>query len=117
MTLGCKRLSTLVQEQCEISDETLDPGKSSDMREFLLDRLALFLHECNHAKPKVSIASLSASDNFKVKICEKLSISKTLVVGDSKIKRSQPGSAGAKKDDQGHIELWLSNEIETDMYE
>lgn len=117
MSLGCKRLSTIVQEQCEVFGEILDTNECSDMRTLVLERLTLFLHEYTHAKPKVSVAWLSSAENFRVKICTKLLVSKTLVIGDDETKRTQDASAGAISDDLGRIELWLSRSAERDMYE
>ncbi|KAG6375835.1 hypothetical protein JVT61DRAFT_2694 [Boletus reticuloceps] len=118
LSLGCKRLSNVVQEQCKVLDEIPDTKTSLDMRNFVLERLALFLHEYAYAKPKVPVDWLSDAGNFKVKICEKLSISKTLAIGDDETTRSQDASAGAKRLGQRCIELWLSRSYaEPDMYE
>lgn len=117
MSLGCRRLSTIVQEQCEVLGEIPDTKTCSDMRALVLERLTLFLHEYTHAKPKVSVAWLSDAENFRVRICKKLFVSKTLIIGEEKTKRTQDASAGAKSDDQGRIELWLSHTAERDMYE
>jgi len=117
VSLGCRRLSTIVQEQCEVLGEIPDTKACSDMRALVLERLTLFLHEYTHAKPKVTIAWLSDTGNFRVKICTKLFVSKTLSIGDDKTKRTQDASAGAKSDSLGRIELWLSHTAERDMYE
>lgn len=87
------------------------------MRSLVLDSLTIFLHEYTYAKPRFSVAWLSDAENFKVKICETLSVSKTLIISNGKTKRSQVASAGVKKDGQGRIELWLSHDTEPDMYE
>ncbi|KAF8415202.1 hypothetical protein L210DRAFT_3465017 [Boletus edulis BED1] len=114
MSLGCRRLSTVVEETYNASNEIRDPKTSTEVRTLIFERLPLFLRYA-HAEFKVPV-SLLRDENFKVKICERLLVSKMLTIGDDRMPRSQNVWAATKRDEEGRIELWLNN-AELDMHE
>lgn len=117
VSLGSRRLSTLVKEDYKVSNEILDTKTASDTRALVLERLPLFLHEHTHSRTKVSLSWLSGAQNFRVKTFAKLVVSKTLDVGSGKTTRTLDASAAAKRVGTGPIELWLSYSAQVDMYE
>ncbi|KAF8125469.1 hypothetical protein EV363DRAFT_1402460 [Boletus edulis] len=99
MSLGCRRLSTVVEETYNASNEIRDPKTSTEVRTLIFERLPLFLRYA-HTEFKVPV-SLLRDENFKVKICERLACNVW---------------AATNRDEEGRIELWLNN-AELDMHE
>jgi hypothetical protein len=117
VSLGSRRLSTVVREDYKVSNEISDAKTAFDVRALVLERLPLFLHEHTHTRTKVSLSWLSGTHNFRVKVFAKLVISKTLDIGNGKTTRTLDASAAAKRVGTGPIELWLSYSAQVDMYE
>ncbi|KAG6375323.1 hypothetical protein JVT61DRAFT_3551 [Boletus reticuloceps] len=115
LSLGCRRLSTVVEETYNASNEIRDPKTSTEVRTLIFERLPLFLRGYAHTEFKVPV-SLLRDENFKVKICERLLVSNTLTIGDDRMPRSQNVWAATNRDEEGRIELWLNN-AELDMHE
>ena len=114
--MGCRLLSTVVQEKYKESNEIRDTEKSITVRSLILQRLPLFLRENIHTELQVLI-SLPTAENFTVRVCERLLVSKTLTIGNDQTTRDQDVGAVTKCDEDGRIELWLSGNAKMDMYE
>ena len=115
-SLGCRPLSIVVQEEYKESKEIRDTEKSRTVRSLILRRLPLFTREYTYTQFQVPL-SLPSTDNFKVKVCERLLVSKTLTIGKDQTTRDQDVGAVTKCDEGGQIELWLSDNAKPDMYE
>lgn len=115
--LGSRRLSSLIKEEYKTSVEVKDAKAASDIRQLILERLPLFLHEHTHAKTRVSYSWLISSGNFVVKAFGKLGVTKSLYFGSLKLEKTQEASAVAKRVAYGPIQLWLANNAQVDMYE
>ena len=114
--MGCRRLSTVIQERYEDSPQIPDTKTCSEIRSLILQRLPLFLQKCSHSpSDRMHIPS---HDNFSVVVCERLLVHKTLIVGDDNTPRKQDLWAITKYNKNGgRIELWLSRHTKRDMYE
>jgi hypothetical protein len=99
-----------------VSNEIQDTKTCTEVRTLILQRLPLFLHEDTHTQLQVPV-SLSSTGNFKVKVCERLLVSKTLTIGNDQTMRNQDVWAATKCEEGGRIELWLSGNAEPDVYE
>jgi hypothetical protein len=111
--LGCRQLSTVVQEKYRELKEIRDTERSTAVRSLILQRLPLFTREtATHTE-----VSLSSAENFKVKVCKRLLVYKTLTIGKTQTTRNQYIGAVTKRGEGGRIELWLSGNAEPDMYE
>jgi len=117
VSLGSRRLSSIVKEEYKTSAEILHSKSAEDMRALILERLPLFLHEYNHAKTKVSFNWLNTDGNFVVKTFGKLTVTKNLMYSDLRLTKSQDASAVAKRFGFGPIQLWIAENIQPDMYE
>ncbi|KAF8549066.1 hypothetical protein OG21DRAFT_1500623 [Imleria badia] len=116
--LGCRRLSTVIEEKYKVSNELQDTKTSNEVRSLILERLPLFLREDTHTRPQLQApVSLPSDENFKVKVCEKLLVSKTLTIGNNQTTRTQDVWAATRCDEEGQIELWLPGNTLPDMYE
>ncbi|KAG6379359.1 hypothetical protein JVT61DRAFT_11822 [Boletus reticuloceps] len=116
VSLGCRRLSTIVEEKYNALNEIQHPNTSTSVRTLILQRLPLFLHGYNHTQFQIPVSLLRA-ENFKVKVCKGLVVSKTLKVGNSQMTRSQDVWAATQREEEEWIELWVSVDAELDMYE
>ncbi|KIJ65764.1 hypothetical protein HYDPIDRAFT_186930 [Hydnomerulius pinastri MD-312] len=115
-SIGCRRLSTIVQERYEDSLEIPDTETCSEVQTLVLQRLPLFLQKCPHAQ--YDKGRVPSPDNFSVAVCEKLLVHKTLIIGDDSTPRKQDLWATTKYNkDEGKIELWLSRHAKRDMYD
>ena len=114
--MGCRRLSTVIQERYEDSLQIPDTETCSQVRSLILQRLPLFLQKCSHSQyDKTRIPS---PDNFSVVVCDRLLVHKTLIIGDDNTPRKQDLWATTKySKHEGRIELWLSRHTKRDMYE
>ncbi|KAK7445396.1 hypothetical protein VKT23_014813 [Stygiomarasmius scandens] len=117
ISLGSRRLSSIVKEEYKTSAEIPHSKSAEDMRALILERLPLFLHEYNHAKTKVSFNWLNTDGNFVVKTFGKLTVTKNLMYSDLRLTKSQDASAVAKRFGFGPIQLWIAGNIQPDMYE
>lgn len=116
MELGSRRLSTLVKEEYKTSSEVKGSKVASDIRELILQRLPLFLHEHTHS-PRDSYDWLKDEKNFIVRTFGKLTVTKSLSFGDARLSSAQEASAVATRVSHGAIELWLAEHTLVDMYE
>ncbi|KAJ7594698.1 hypothetical protein C8J56DRAFT_927422 [Mycena floridula] len=117
LLLGSRRLSSLIKQDHKSSNPLQDSKSARDIRALVLERLPLFLHEHTHAKTKVSYSWLNTPANFKVTAYGKLSVTKSLNFGSTRLERSQETSAVANRNGYGPIELWISGNTQVDMYE
>jgi hypothetical protein len=117
VALGSKRLSNIIKEDYKVNSEMKHSKSAADARALLLERLPLFLHEHTHTRTKVTLSWLSDEQNFKVRVFGRLTVVKSLSLGDNTLKREQDASAAAKRVGHGPIELWLSGSTQVDMYE
>lgn len=117
MQLGSRRLSSLVKEDFSTSAEIKDHKSASDTRALILERLPLFLHEHTHAKTRVSYTWLNNPANFIVKTYGKISVTKRLIFGTTKLEETQETSAVAKRFSYGPVQLWIAGNSQVDMYE
>ncbi|KAJ6558581.1 hypothetical protein DFH09DRAFT_1037162 [Mycena vulgaris] len=115
--LGSRRLSSLVKEEYKTSAEIKDSRTAAEIRALILERLPLFLHEHTHARTRVTFNWLNTEAHFIVTSFGKLSVTKTLVLGDLRKSRTQEASAVAKRIGAGPIQLWLAGNAQVDMYE
>ncbi|KAF8432206.1 hypothetical protein L210DRAFT_3763951 [Boletus edulis BED1] len=115
VSLGCRRLSTIVEEKYNALNEIQDPSTSTSVGTMILQRLPLFLRGYNHTQFQVPVLLLR-DENFKIKVCKKLVESKTLTIGSNQMTRSQVVRAATQRDVEEHVELWVSGD-EPDMYE
>ena len=115
--LGSPRLTTLVREDYKTSAEIKDAKLARDVRALILERLPLFLHEHTHVRSKVQYSWLNNERSFVVRTFGKLTVTKHLNFGATRISRNQDASATAKKAAFGPVELWLAGNAQVDMYE
>lgn len=87
------------------------------MRNLILERLPLFLHEHTHTRPNVQYSWLNVEKNFIVRTYGKVTVTRYLNYGSTRLQRSQDASAVAKKGIFGAVELWLAGNAQVDMYE
>ncbi|KAH7875187.1 uncharacterized protein C8R40DRAFT_1105311 [Lentinula edodes] len=115
--LGSKRLSALVQENYEVTNEINNSPQAAKLQAHILERLPLFLHEHTHARTKTSFTWLSSSNNFIVRSFGKISVVKSLKFGSVNLSKRQAASVVGPKSSRGPLQIWLANDVETDMYE
>lgn len=115
--LGSRRLSALVKEDYQTSQELSMSKTALETRSLILERLPLFLHEHSHSRTKVSYSWLNSGNNLVVKSFGKLSVTKSLSFGEIRLSRKQDASAVAKRFGSGPIQLWLAGNAQIDMYE
>ncbi|KIJ65877.1 hypothetical protein HYDPIDRAFT_151535 [Hydnomerulius pinastri MD-312] len=111
-SLGCSYLSAVVKERCNDLHEITATKTCPEVQSLILERLPLFIQKYTDTKPKVTIPS--SPDHLKVKACEKILVSKTLVTGN--VKRTRDVWAIARHEGNC-IELWISKTAKCDMYE
>ena len=110
-------MSTLIQDDYKTSVEIRDSKVAKEVRSLILERLPLFLHEHTHARTKVQYSWLNSPKNFIVRTFGKLTVTKYLNFGATRLARNQEASAAARKNPRGPIELWLAGNAQIDMYE
>jgi hypothetical protein len=107
-----------VVEEYQTTAEILTSKKAIEVRELVLERLPLFLHEHTHSsKTRISMSWLSLGQNFIVKTFGKISVVTQLRFANQSIKKSRETSAVAQRIKNGHIQLWIAGNTQTDMYE
>ena len=87
------------------------------MRNLILERLPLFLHEHTHARSKVQYSWLNNESNFVVRTFGKLTVTRYLNYGTLRLQRSQDASAVSRRGTFGAVELWIAINAQVDMYE
>ncbi|KAJ4468229.1 hypothetical protein J3R30DRAFT_3830515 [Lentinula aciculospora] len=115
LLLGSKRLSTLVHEDHEITNEVKNSPQAAKLQAHILERLPLFLHEHTHAKTKTSFAWLTSNSNFIVRVFGKISVVKSLKFGSVNLSKRQAASAVGPRVNRGPLQIWLANDVELDM--
>lgn len=83
----------------------------------ILERLPLFLHERMHSKPSVTYDWLSKDGNFVVIEVGKLTLTRTLQFGSTKMVRSQEAFATASRKVRGPVVMWIGANTQLDYYE
>jgi len=115
-SLGSPRLTRIVKEEVQTSQEIQNSKHAQETRTLILERLPLFLHEQTQTATRVSYSWLSSGNNFIVKAFGKLTVVKHLNFDDIHSSRKQDASAVSRKS-SGSIELWLAANGHIDMYE
>lgn len=87
------------------------------MRNLILERLPLFLHEHTQNRPRVQYSWLNSEGNFIVRTFGKLTVTRYLNHGAVRLHRSQDASAVSRKGTFGAVELWIAVNAQVDMYE
>ena len=113
MLLGCEYLTAVVRDECHPSDEIEDPTMRSEFRALVRQRIFLFLRHLPH-QPGASAPSFSGA--ITVRVCDHLSVSKTLTIENKKTVKERSVWATAE-DVQGTIQIWISLAAKRDMYE
>lgn len=116
-SLGCRRLSDLIQEEYQTTQEIHGHKTAKEVRSLILERLPLFLHEHTHAATRVPLTWLNKERNFIVRTFGRVSVTKTLDFAGVKSSRFIETSAIARREGEGPIELWLAGNARVDMYE
>ncbi|KAG7446407.1 uncharacterized protein BT62DRAFT_986911 [Guyanagaster necrorhizus] len=114
MSLGSRRLSSVVEVSYKTSAAVSNSKTAIEMRNLILERLPLFLHEHTHSKTKFTLTWLASSDHFVVAMFGKLSITKKLRFGDLQ-SRSLDASAYAVHENN-RIMLFLAGSGQDEMY-
>ncbi|KAF9051010.1 hypothetical protein BDZ89DRAFT_1098552 [Hymenopellis radicata] len=117
ITLGSRRLSSLVMERCKFTTEVPNSKTAIETRHLVLERLPLFLHEHTHAKTKISFNWLNSKDHFVVKTFGKLTVTKSLTVGQTHLEHALEASAFSPPFDGHSVKLYLAGNSQLDMYE
>jgi hypothetical protein len=107
----------LIREEHKKTSEIKKSKKAEDTRRLILHRLPLFLHEHTHSQTRVSYKWLSTDDNFVVRTFGKISVTKSLSFGDTRLSRSEDTSAVGKRVGHGPIQLWLAENCQVELYE
>jgi hypothetical protein len=115
--LGSPNLSSLVKEDSRTSRELPNSKIGTEIRDLILDRLPLFLHNQSSSRTKLSSDWLNNKNNFIVKVFEKISVTKSLYHGDIHESTSYDTSVIAKREGSGPIELLLSGNKELKIHE
>ncbi|KAJ7209538.1 hypothetical protein GGX14DRAFT_451864 [Mycena pura] len=115
--LGSRKLSSLVREEYKTSAELKDSRFAAEIRALIIERLPLFLHEHTHTRTRVTYNWLKTESHFIVTSFGKLSVTKTLTIGDLRKSKTQETSAVARRIGSGPIHLWLAGNTQVDMYE
>lgn len=116
MLLGSRRLSVLVEEEYEVKKEIENSPRAAKLRTQIIERLPLFLHE-HTRKTKTSFSWLCSNNNFVVRVFAKISVVKSLKFGSVNLSKKQAASAVGPKVSRGPLQIWLSNDLEIDMFE
>lgn len=117
ISLGCKRLSDLVQKEYGTTQETHGNRKAQDIKSLVLERLPLFLHEHNHTTTRVSLTWLNDKGNFVVRTFKRLTVTRNINFAGIKLSKSTETSAVVTQEGKGAIQLWLTDDMEVDMYD
>ncbi|KIJ58355.1 hypothetical protein HYDPIDRAFT_119620 [Hydnomerulius pinastri MD-312] len=111
-SLGCSYLSRVVKERCNDLREISATKTCSEVQSLILERLSLFIQMYTDTKPEGTIPS--SPDHLKVKACERILVSKTLVIEN--VEQTRDVWAMARREGNC-IELWISETAKRDMYE
>ncbi|KAF8415909.1 hypothetical protein L210DRAFT_876000, partial [Boletus edulis BED1] len=113
--VGCRKLSMVIKEQYENPTEIEDHETSSAIKDLVLERLPIFLERCTNTRPKIPFNSFR--DQFTVRVCDTLCISKTFTIGKNTTK-TQEVWAATRSDTQTGIALWVSRSYaQRDIYD
>ncbi|KAK0455114.1 hypothetical protein EV421DRAFT_1887456 [Armillaria borealis] len=114
LSLGSRRLSSVVEVSYKTSAAVPNSKIAAETRNLILERLPLFLHEHTHSKTKFTLAWLTSPEHFVVQMFGKLSITKKLRFGDAPT-RSLDALAYAVYENN-RIVLFLAGNAQVDMY-
>jgi hypothetical protein len=118
LPLDSPKLSSLVREDYRTSHELPDSRIAGvKIRHLILDRLPVFLHKQSPSRTKLQSDWLNNRMNFIVKVCENISVIKSLHHGDIHESTTNDTSVIAKREDSGPIELFLAENKQPKMYE
>ncbi|KAG9003819.1 hypothetical protein FRB94_008497 [Tulasnella sp. JGI-2019a] len=121
MSIGSPRLSSLTTEEYKPVQIEKEPSRlATDMRNLILQRFPLFLHERN-APCRFKPDWLATDNNFLVRGCGRLSLVRTLNFGGRRVTKTQEASAAAQLatrfGSSGPLSLYISTHDKLDMYE
>ncbi|KAK2467792.1 hypothetical protein APHAL10511_000087 [Amanita phalloides] len=117
LKLGAHRLSLLVKEDYSNGAEVTASPLSTRIRTLVLERLPLFLHERNMSQLRFTFQWFNSEKNFVVQTFRGLNITKSFVLGNTRLAQRQDASAIVFRSLTGPVYLRLSNATELDMYE
>jgi hypothetical protein len=89
---------------------------ASDIRSLVLERLPLLLHE-HPDRTKATYSCFKSGEKFFVRVFGHLSLSTILDYGGERLLRTQNTTAFAKHAEGDSVQLWLTGNMEVDMYE
>lgn len=107
----------MIKEDHKTAAEIDGAQKGKELRGLILERLPLFLHEHTHTRPRVQYSWLNSDNNFMVRTFGKLTVTRYLNYGATRLQRSQDASAVSRKGTFGAVELWIAVNTQVDMYE
>ena len=116
-SLGCKRLSNLVREEYQGTKEAPGNKTAQEVRSRILRRLPLFLHGHTHVATRVTLTWLNNKGNFIVRTFEKITVTRSINFTGVKSSKSIEASAIARREGEGAIQLWLTDNAQVDMFE
>ncbi|KAF8497462.1 hypothetical protein F5888DRAFT_1829389 [Russula emetica] len=108
--LGSPKLSSLVREDYRTSRELPNSKIAAEIKDLILDRLPLFLHNQSSSRTKLSSAWLNNEKNLIVKVLKKNSVTRSLHHGNIHESTRYDISAIAKQEGSGPIELLLAGD-------
>lgn len=114
VSIGCRKLSKVIEEEYEYSTEIDDLEISRKVKDLVLGRLPIFLKRYNNTQPKIPFDSFC--DKFSVRVCDKLRIFKTFTIGENMTKIQEVWAA-ARHDERTGTGLWISRSAQDNMYE
>lgn len=123
--LGSPLISSVVKEEYRPSAEIKDSPRANDMRDLVLERLPLFLHERTpghgaQSKTSLSYTWLNTPGNFVVVEVTKLILIRTLQFAGNRAVKQQEVSATSSRTGfkgKGAVQLWISGSNQVDLYE
>ena len=118
-SLGCKQLSSLIQEKCQTIQETYGNQTAQNVQSLILERLPLLLskHAGQHITTQVSTMWLNDDGNFIVRTFKTITITKRINFAGTRLSKSIQVSATARREAEGPIELWLSDSGQVDVHD
>lgn len=125
MMLGSPLISSVVKEEYRPSAEIKDSPRANEMRQLILERLPLFLHERTpghgtQGKSTVSYTWVNTPGNFMIAEVGKLLLVRTLQFAGSRAVKQQEISATASRTGvkgKGPIQMWIAGNSQVDLYE
>ncbi len=115
--LGSPLLSALIKEEYKVSGVPAPTPNAQDLRQLVLERLALFLSERNRSPSDITLEHLKKPGNFAVMESSGVTLKRTFRQGQLERNNVQQISAAVIKGKNNVITMYLSKGVELDMYE